>query len=65
MLGARGRGALLRGCSILAGSARMARVPPKLDHREIRTRLADDPWHAIGLLAIASIEPWQIRLRRS
>jgi uncharacterized protein YciI len=30
----------------------------------IRRRLADDPWHATGLLVIAAVEPWQIRLRR-
>jgi uncharacterized protein len=32
--------------------------------RAIRARLADDPWHALGLLAVRAVEPWQIRLRR-
>jgi uncharacterized protein YciI len=32
------------------------------DEAEIRSRLDDDPWTAMGLLAIASIEPWEILL---
>lgn len=29
---------------------------------EIRQRLAPDPWHQMGLLAIARITPWTLRL---
>jgi uncharacterized protein YciI len=29
---------------------------------EIRQRLAADPWHRMGLLTIARIMPWTIRL---
>jgi uncharacterized protein YciI len=29
---------------------------------EIRERLAADPWEPMGLLEIASIEPWQVLL---
>ena len=29
---------------------------------DIRARLAADPWHAMGLLAIKSISPWTLRL---
>jgi len=29
---------------------------------EIRTRLAADPWHQMGLLAIKRISPWTLRL---
>jgi uncharacterized protein YciI len=28
----------------------------------IRTRLAVDPWHQMGLLTIKSISPWTLRL---
>ena len=30
----------------------------------IRARLAPDPWHQMGLLAIKSISPWTLRLGR-
>lgn len=30
--------------------------------QEIDARLADDPWTHMGLLRIAKIEPWEIRL---
>jgi uncharacterized protein YciI len=33
--------------------------------REIRDRLATDPWVPMGLLVIASIEPWHVLLDRS
>jgi uncharacterized protein YciI len=33
-----------------------------VDAEAIRSRLAADPWHRDGLLLIASIEPWTIRL---
>jgi uncharacterized protein YciI len=29
---------------------------------QIRTRLAEDPWHQHGLLQIVQIVPWQLRL---
>lgn len=29
---------------------------------DIRARLAADPWHRMGLLAIKSISPWTLRL---
>jgi len=29
---------------------------------EIRARLAPDPWHRMGLLAIKRISPWTLRL---
>jgi uncharacterized protein YciI len=32
--------------------------------REIHDRLAADPWVPMGLLVIASVEPWQILLDR-
>jgi uncharacterized protein YciI len=31
---------------------------------EIRRRLADDPWTPVGLLTVASVDPWQILLDR-
>jgi uncharacterized protein YciI len=31
---------------------------------EIRQRLAPDPWHRMGLLEIARIMPWTLRLGR-
>jgi hypothetical protein len=32
---------------------------------EIRMRLVDDPWARLGLLAIATIGPWEIPLTAS
>jgi uncharacterized protein YciI len=32
------------------------------DERQIKTRLAEDPWAAIGLLQIGSIRPWALWL---
>jgi uncharacterized protein YciI len=32
------------------------------DEATIRTRLAADPWVPMGLLVIATIEPWEILL---
>jgi uncharacterized protein YciI len=29
---------------------------------EIRRRLEDDPWAPLGLLTVASVEPWEILL---
>ena len=31
---------------------------------DIVARLADDPWAPMGLLTIASIEPWEVLLRK-
>ena len=35
------------------------------DEAEITRRLADDPWTPMGLLRIATIEPWEILLSSS
>ncbi len=32
------------------------------DEREIRARLAEDPWASMGLLQIGAIQPWTIWL---
>lgn len=32
------------------------------DPEEIRSRLAPDPWHEQGLLRIAQIAPWNLRI---
>ena len=32
--------------------------------QDIVARLADDPWTPMGLLTIASIEPWEVLLRK-
>ena len=32
------------------------------DEADVRERFAADPWHANGLLSIAGVEPWTIRL---
>jgi uncharacterized protein YciI len=29
---------------------------------EVRRRLAEDPWAPLGLLTVASVEPWEILL---
>jgi uncharacterized protein YciI len=33
-----------------------------IDEREIEGRLGEDPWASMGLLQIATIEPWKIWL---
>lgn len=32
------------------------------DEADVRERFSADPWHANGLLSIASVDPWTIRL---
>ncbi len=41
---------------------RVLLVVEAADEREVEARLADDPWLPMGILRIASIEPWTIWL---
>ncbi len=46
----------------VGGGPKTLLVVDATDEAEIRSRLDDDPWTAMGLLVIASIEPWEILL---
>lgn len=56
-----------RGFVILGGpvgdGARVLLIIDAENERDVEAGLADDPWTAIGLLDIESIEPWKILLR--
>lgn len=51
----------------LGDGQRTLHVVEAADEKEIRTRMAEDPWAAMDLLRIGAIEPWQLWLdgRRS
>jgi uncharacterized protein YciI len=46
----------------IGDSDRNLLVVEATDEREIETRMGEDPWASMGLLRIASIEPWTIWL---
>jgi uncharacterized protein YciI len=48
----------------LGDAARFLLIVDAPSEEEIRRRLAEDPWTPVGLLAVASIDPWQILLDR-
>jgi uncharacterized protein YciI len=48
----------------LEGTDEVLLIIRAVDETEIRARLAADPWAANGLLQIARIVPWTIRLGR-
>jgi hypothetical protein len=46
----------------VGGGERILLAVEAADEREIRTRLAEDPWASMGLLRIGAIEPWALWL---
>ena len=46
----------------IADETRFLLIVNSKDERSVVSRLAEDPWTPLGLLTIASIEPWQILL---
>ena len=48
----------------LAGERSVLHVVRAESEADVRERLAADPWHIMGLLTIASIVPWTVRLAR-
>ena len=46
----------------VSGTPRVLLIMRAESEQAIRSRLAGDPWTPMGLLTIASIEPWQILL---
>ena len=46
----------------LGDGARTLLIVDAEDEENITARLADDPWTPMGLLRIATIEPWEILL---
>ncbi len=47
------------------GERRFLLVIDADDEKAIETRLAADPWAAMGLLQIAKMEPWEILLEKT
>jgi uncharacterized protein YciI len=47
----------------LGDGTRFLHVVEAKDEREVEARFDSDPWTALALLRVSSIEPWQIRLR--
>jgi uncharacterized protein YciI len=48
----------------LAGAPRTLLVVDAHDEAEVRRRFEDDPYAAMGLLVITSVEPWELLLGR-
>jgi uncharacterized protein YciI len=48
----------------LAGAPRTLLVVEARDEADVRRRFEGDPFTAMGLLAIASVEPWEVLLGR-
>jgi uncharacterized protein len=48
----------------LAGGPKTLLVVAAHDEDEVRSRFEDDPYAAMELLAIASVEPWEVLLGR-
>jgi uncharacterized protein YciI len=48
----------------LAGGPRTLLVVDARDEAEVRRRFEGDPYTAMGLLTIASVEPWEVLLGR-
>ncbi|MEZ5874807.1 MAG: hypothetical protein R3D30_08215 [Hyphomicrobiales bacterium] len=46
----------------LAGTSEILLVVRADGSDDVRTKLAADPWSKMGLLTIARIEPWELRL---
>jgi len=46
----------------LGDGSRILLIVDAEDEADITARLADDPWTPMGLLRIATIEPWEILL---
>jgi len=46
----------------LGDGSRALHVVESESEEAVRTRFAEDPWTAMGLLRVASVEPWQILL---
>jgi uncharacterized protein YciI len=48
----------------LGDGSRRLLVIEAANEQQVERRLAEDPWARMGLLTLASIEPWQILLDR-
>jgi hypothetical protein len=48
----------------LGDGSRFMHVVDATGEPEIEERLAEDPWTPMGLLRLASVEPWKILLAR-
>jgi uncharacterized protein YciI len=46
------------------GTGRVLLCVAAADERDVRARLAADPWEPAGLLIVASVEPWALWLDR-
>jgi uncharacterized protein YciI len=46
----------------LSNGERTLHVVEAADEQAVRTRLARDPWAALGLLRVGSLEPWALWL---
>jgi len=46
----------------LGGGPKTLLVVDAQDEEEVRRRLGADPWAPLGLLTVASVEPWEILL---
>jgi uncharacterized protein YciI len=46
----------------LNGGPKTLLVVDSSGEQEIRARLAEDPWAPLGLLTVASVEPWEVLL---
>ena len=51
------------GGPISGDDSRIMLIVDCAEEREVRTRLADDPWTELGLLSVASVEAWQVLLK--
>jgi uncharacterized protein YciI len=48
----------------LAGEKSVLHIVLADDEADVRERLTADPWHHTGLLTIAAVVPWSVRLAR-
>lgn len=49
----------------LGDGSRNLLIVDAVSTHEVDSRLAEDPWSAMGLLTVMSVEPWQILLDRN
>jgi uncharacterized protein YciI len=46
----------------LGGGPKTLLIVDSPDEEEVRRRLGEDPWAPLGLLTVASVEPWEVLL---
>jgi uncharacterized protein YciI len=58
-----GEAFVVLGGPISGDDSRILLIVDSAEEREVRGRLADDPWTKLGLLSVTRVEAWQVLLK--